>query len=515
MYLSFYGFQKKPFQVSTDPSFLWLGDKHKEALATLQYGNLGNQGFILLTGDVGTGKTTLINALINSLGDEVIVAKVPDPGMEIIDFMNYIAHAFGMKKKFVSKYAFLIDFDQFLNSAHAAGKKCLLIIDEAQRLSSALLEEIRQLSNIERQDTKLLSIFLVGQNEFNDVLLEHKNRALRQRIALNYVIEPLDLRETGEFIRHRLKIAGGKADVFSPDAIAKVYDLSGGFPRKVNVICDHSLLLGFGESAETITGEIVEKGVRDLLLPELPKINTSDSLVSQPSADSADSENLPERAPEPDPEPESESKPLQEVNSRKGWKTFSPVILIAVVVVIAAFLVYWEKSRDLPSNDNSNEVQSSYSSKHKVTTIRADYTQEPSQETTSPNEKLAPAPDIKVADTGAQEVLTVEEPEVEEVQPVSAVPAEEKADVLERAPILPELPDKEAGIPEDEGSVVVSSSPSTQMDTPSQLDQKNISNIEEPKKIPDISETDTIEVKEPKNLDSGALIDFVIKRRSK
>ena len=222
MYLSFYGLQKEPFQVSTDPSFLWLGEKHKEALATLKYGNLGNQGVVLLTGDVGTGKTTLINALINSLGDEVIVAKVPDPGMEIIDFMNYLAHAFGMKKKFASKDSFLIHFDHFLNSVHADGKKSLLIIDEAQRLSPALLEEVRQLSNIEKQETKLLSIFFVGQNEFQDVLLEHKNRALRQRISLNYVIEPLDLHETGQFIRHRLKVAGAKEEIFSPDAIRKV-----------------------------------------------------------------------------------------------------------------------------------------------------------------------------------------------------------------------------------------------------------------------------------------------------
>ena len=169
MYRSFYGIKRKPFQLSTNPSFVWLGEKHKEALALLKYGILESQGFLLLTGDVGTGKTTLINALTNSLGDEFIVAKVPDPGMETIDFMNYIAHSFDMNKKFVSKDGFLIHFGHFLNSANAAGKKVLLIIDESQRLSPELLEEIRQLSNIENQGIKLLNIFFIGQNEFKDI----------------------------------------------------------------------------------------------------------------------------------------------------------------------------------------------------------------------------------------------------------------------------------------------------------------------------------------------------------
>ncbi len=190
MYLSHYNLIANPFQISADPKFLWLGEKHKEALATLKYGIIDNKGFLLLTGDVGTGKTTLINALVNSLGDNIIVAKVTDPELEKQEFFNFIANAFNFKKIFQDKGTFLVHLSNFLHFAYTKNKKVLLIIDEAQRLSHSLLEEIRLLSNIEKQDTKLINIFFIGQNEFNDILLKEKNRALRQRITLNYNINP-------------------------------------------------------------------------------------------------------------------------------------------------------------------------------------------------------------------------------------------------------------------------------------------------------------------------------------
>ena len=148
MYLSYYDLASKPFQISTDPKFLWLGEKHKEALATLRYGVWDNKGFLLLTGDVGTGKTTLINALINNIKGKVIVATVPDPGLEKMDFFNYIANAFKIKKVFQSKGSFLIYFKYFLLHVYKKKGKVLLIIDEAQRLNQELLEEILLLSNI-------------------------------------------------------------------------------------------------------------------------------------------------------------------------------------------------------------------------------------------------------------------------------------------------------------------------------------------------------------------------------
>ncbi len=500
MYLSYYGLHKKPFQVSTDPSFLWLGEKHKEALAILKYGNLGNQGIILLTGDAGTGKTTLINALINSLGDEVIVAKVPDPGMEVIDFMNYVSHAFGMEKKFVSKDEFLIHFDHFLNSAHAAGKKNLLIIDEAQRLSPALLEEVRQLSNIEKQETKLLSIFFVGQSEFNDVLLEHKNRALRQRISLKYVIEPLDLFETGEFIRHRLQIAGAKEDIFSPDAIRNVYEFSGGFPRSVNIICDHSLLLGFGENKKTITGEIVKECARDLLSQDFSKNKKSKSLQSVANADS---ENLEESPPER----------IQEASSRKGWKTISTVVLIAMAVFIITYMVYSGGYRNLFSRDNNNEAQF-HSGESAVNTLSATSSPKPDREKAS-TQGVSTSPKTMVADEGAQEALTAEEPLVEKVKPVSAVSVDDRPDIPEEKPIVPDPFNKGAVIPADEKDRTVTSSlQSAQVISPSDVNQKNPSNTEKTQKSPVISETDEAVIKEPEDLDPGALIERLIKKRS-
>jgi len=228
MYLSYYNLNKKPFQISTDPKFLWLGEKHKEALAILTYGILDNKGFLLLTGDVGTGKTTIINALINNLDDDVIAAHVPDPGLEDLDFFNFIANVFSIDKKFSTKGEFLNHLRKFLNDAYSKNKKVLLIIDEAQRLKPELLEEIRLLSNIERQDTKLLNIFFVGQKEFNNILIGPENRALRQRITINYYIEPLTENEIKEYIKHRLNIAGSEKNIFSSSAIREIFSFSKG-----------------------------------------------------------------------------------------------------------------------------------------------------------------------------------------------------------------------------------------------------------------------------------------------
>lgn len=178
MYLSYYQLETKPFQITADPKFLWLGEEHKEALAVLRYGVMDNKGFLLLTGEVGTGKTTLIKALVNTLGEEVIVATILDPGLEKEDFFNYICSAFNLEEKFSSKGVFLNQFSAFLNNAYQQRKKVLLIIDEAQRLDQLLLEEIRLLSNIEKQSAKLINIFFVGQKEFNNIILDPKKQSI-------------------------------------------------------------------------------------------------------------------------------------------------------------------------------------------------------------------------------------------------------------------------------------------------------------------------------------------------
>jgi general secretion pathway protein A len=296
MYLSFYYLKENPFQINTDPRFLWMGPKHEEGLATLKYGVRNKKGFLLLTGDIGTGKTTLVNALLNTLGENALVAVIRDPNLELLDFFNYIAHAFSMGREFESKGSFLIYFEKFLVEAHAAGKTVLLIIDEAQRITQKMLEEVRLLSNIERHDCKLINIFFVGQIEFNDILLRPENRAIRQRITVNYTIPPLTQVETGMYIRHRLEVAGIHEEIFAPrlneksgskefdeynlelpenqkeifsfGAVKEIFSYSRGYPRLINIICDRCLLTGFVEDAATITPEIVRECRAELRIPE-------------------------------------------------------------------------------------------------------------------------------------------------------------------------------------------------------------------------------------------------------
>ncbi len=257
MYLSFYGLKIKPFQNSTNPEFFWFGEKQKETLAIFKYGLSKMPGILLLTGDAGAGKTTLANVFLNSLGDKFIVVKIPDPDLEDIDFMNYIADALDFKTRFSDKDTFFAAFSHFLDITSTLGKRVILVIDECQGLSSRLLEEIIKLANIEKDETKLLKILLIGQNEFDDLLKKNTSRVLHQLIAINYAIAALNLHETGEFIKHRLKIAGANRDIFSPEAITKIYEISGGIPCKINIICDIALLYGFGQKSKTVNGELI------------------------------------------------------------------------------------------------------------------------------------------------------------------------------------------------------------------------------------------------------------------
>jgi len=250
MYLNYYNLSLKPFEISPDPKFLWLGEKHKEALAVLKYGILENKGFLSLTGDIGTGKTTIVNALANSLGDNIIFAKVLDPSLDEIDFFKLAANVFKVNKKFSTKGDFLSHLEQFLINAHTNNKDVVLIIEEAQRIDQELLEEVRLLSNIEQPDRKLITIIFVGQIEFNKKLT--KNRALRQRITINYAIEPLTNFETEKYISHRLKVAGSESKIFSQGAIHEIFSFSGGNPRLINIICDLALLSGYAAEAKII-----------------------------------------------------------------------------------------------------------------------------------------------------------------------------------------------------------------------------------------------------------------------
>lgn len=267
MYTSFYQLSVKPFQLNTDPRFLWLGTKHREALASLKYGVTDERGFLLLTGDVGTGKTTLINALLQSLDENTLVANVTDPCLDLMGFLNLIVRSFGISQGFEKKEEFLIYTRDFLMKKYSENMRVLLIIDEAHKLTKELLEQVRLISNIELPEKKLINIFFVGQNELNQTLMSHECRALRQRITLNYNIQPLSESETLEYIKYRLKVAGTEAEIFNQHAIREIYHFSKGYPRLINLICDHALLTGYVRELKTITPDIIMECSREILLP--------------------------------------------------------------------------------------------------------------------------------------------------------------------------------------------------------------------------------------------------------
>ena len=278
MYRTYYNFTSMPFEISPDPKFLWLGKKYGEALAAMRYGILASKGFISLTGDVGTGKTTLVNALANRLGDNIIFAKIPDPSLKALDFFNFTAKAFEMNKTFSNKGDFLSHLEVFLNNAYAKGKKVSLIIEEAQRLNPGLLEEIRLFSNIEKPNRKLINILFVGQNEFTDLL--KTNKALRHRITVSCRIEPLTETETEKYILHRLKIAGSESRIFSPDAVQEVFAFSEGNPRLINIICDLALLSGYVQETKVIESEIIRECTANVLIPD----QKSTGVIKDPKA---------------------------------------------------------------------------------------------------------------------------------------------------------------------------------------------------------------------------------------
>ena len=264
MYLSFYKLKEKPFNISTDPRFLWYGEKHQEALANLKYGLLEGNGYVVLTGDVGMGKTTLVNALIEALDDSVLVANINHPTLDTIDFLSLVAKTYDPSAEIASKTDFLLFFKSFLQRTYTKNKIALLVIDEAHRLSKELLEEIRLLSNMEESGNKLINIFFVGQNELKVMLLSPECHALRQRITLFYDLQPLSEDETMNYMAHRLKVAGTEEQLFTPGAIHQIQSFTRGYPRLINIICDRAMLTGYVKEQKQIDADIVAECAREI-----------------------------------------------------------------------------------------------------------------------------------------------------------------------------------------------------------------------------------------------------------
>jgi type II secretory pathway predicted ATPase ExeA len=252
MYLDYYKLKKFPFRTNPDPKFLWFGEKHKKALSLLKYGMSKRDGFLLLTGDVGTGKTSLIRYLLQSIDASTIVATISNPMMDIIDFYNLLFEKFALNKKISNKADFLIHFNEFLLAAYSEHKLAFLVIDEAQTLNHDQLEEIRILSNIELDGQKMLNIFFIGESETETIMMDPRNRPTRTRINTIYRLQPLDEQETIHYIAHRLKVAGAKRRIFTDDACKKIFDIADGIPRLINSICDCALLSGYVEDQKII-----------------------------------------------------------------------------------------------------------------------------------------------------------------------------------------------------------------------------------------------------------------------
>jgi general secretion pathway protein A len=267
MYTAFYGLREKPFALSPDPRFLFLAESHREALAHLLYGIEQGEGFIAITGEVGTGKTTLCRTLLGRLGAETEVAFLFNPKLSALELLQSIHVELGLPGSATSWRVLVEELNRFLVAKKQEGKRVLLIIDEAQNLEAETLEQIRLLSNLETETSKLIQIVLLGQPELDEKLDAPGLRQLRQRITVRWRLGPLDAAETAAYVRHRLRVAAGaERALFAPPALRELQRLSGGIPRLVNVLCDRALLAGYGAGARDIAPELVQQAARELHL---------------------------------------------------------------------------------------------------------------------------------------------------------------------------------------------------------------------------------------------------------
>lgn len=265
MYEAFYGLSSKPFQLSPDPSFYFGSKQHRRAKAYLDYGVLRSDGFIVITGEIGAGKTTLVRGLLDSLNrGNVVIGNIVTTQLDAEDTLRLVGAAFGVRVKDLPKSELLMALEAFFVSEASRGKRCLLIVDEAQNLTARAVEELRMLSNFQFGNQSLVQTFLVGQPEFRAILQRPEMEQFRQRIAASCHIGPLDEEDTQRYVEHRLKCAGatGKPS-FDPEAFAAIHKASQGIPRRINTLCDRLLLLGFMAERTHLGAADVEEVVQD------------------------------------------------------------------------------------------------------------------------------------------------------------------------------------------------------------------------------------------------------------
>ena len=266
MYKEYYGLSEDPFQISPDPRFLYLSDQHREAYAHLTYALNKSKGFTVVTGEAGTGKTTLIQTMLAQLDGRTRTAHLYNPKLTTPDFLRYICEDLGLKTEgLTTKGELLTRLHRFLMECYTRKERVVLVIDEAQTLPHKLLEEVRLLTNLETPSGKLMQVILMGQPELGKVLSDERLRQLTQRISVRYHLEPLNLEQTGEYIDHRLRIAGSKGErIFEPEAVRLFWKFSGGIPRVINTLCDGALVIGHATSRKVIDGQIARETIRDM-----------------------------------------------------------------------------------------------------------------------------------------------------------------------------------------------------------------------------------------------------------
>lgn len=267
MYTEYYGLLRPPFEMTPDPSLLFLGEAHREGLATLVYGVKSGKGFVMLTGEVGTGKTTLVHALLGQLDAQTRSAFIFNPRLNPLDFFRVLFEELEIEPPGRTKAEYLLALNQFLIERLEKNEKTLLIVDEAQNLSAEMLEEIRLLSNLETPRSKLIQIMLVGQPELKEMLRRPELRQLRQRIALAHHLRPFDAEELEDYVEQRLRKSGytGRR-LFKKSALKELFQVTDGTPRLINSVCDSAMLLGYAKQKSVIDQALIREVAEDLEL---------------------------------------------------------------------------------------------------------------------------------------------------------------------------------------------------------------------------------------------------------
>lgn len=263
MYEQYFNLREKPFQMQPDPDFIFWSEAHSMAYSMLEYGILNNAGFTVVTGEVGSGKTTLIRILLGQLLDHATVALLSNTAIGQGDLLRWVMLSFGQRYDQTSQMALFQDFQNFLIAEFARGKRAILIVDEAQNLSAATLEELRMLSNINADKDQLLQIILIGQPQLRDVLQRPDMLQFIQRVTSDFHLVPLKPNEVAHYIGHRLVMAGGNKELFSHMASRLVADASGGVPRTINMLCDTALVYAFSASKSYVSSSLMAQVIAD------------------------------------------------------------------------------------------------------------------------------------------------------------------------------------------------------------------------------------------------------------